>query len=668
MLTAALIYANGPVHIGHLAGCYLPADIYARYLRLRGEDVCFVSGTDEHGAPITLQAHKTGESPKALVDHYYSQIKASFEGIGISFDIFDRTSSSEHHKFASDFFLDLYKNNCFEHKESEQYYDVENEVFLADRYVQGGCPSCSYTDAYGDQCEKCGSSLNPQELKEPRSVLGGKISLRRSANWYLPLSRWQKDLEHYIAQQKDTWKRSVYGQCQSWLKEGLRSRSMTRHLDWGIPVPIPGAKGQVLYVWFDAPLGYITATKKLYPKNWRPYWQSKETNLVHFIGKDNIVFHCLIFPLMLMVHGEDYIVPTQVPANEFMNLEGKKLSTSRNWAVWLHEYLEDFPEHKDALRYTLCAKMPEQKDSNFTWKELQAHNNNALLADFGNFVHRTLHLVHRYAEGRVPSDAHMSDNSWKIIADARHQMRLLGEAVEKFRFQQGLTHVMNIARIGNEYLSRQEPWKDANKPDILSEKLYTALQIGAILGVASEPFLPFSAKKLQTLLDLSRLSYSWDDVLERRALLPERHKIQPPEPIFVKIEDEMIDKQSEKLNQSLKSSDDTKKPLSAIEIELFSKVEMRVATVIDCQAVPRSKKLLRFTLDDGLRRRIVFSGIAQHYSPAKLVGSQVVFVANLVPRKIMGEVSEGMILSAASGDALCLLKPDEKIDAGAQVG
>lgn len=668
-ITAALIYANGPVHIGHLAGCYLPADIYARYLRAAGRDVCFVTGTDEHGVPITLQAHKEGRGPQALVDVYYKQIKASLEDFGISFDMFDRTSTSAHHRLASDFFLALHEKNCFLRQKSQQYYDVKEGLFLADRYIYGQCPGCEYAHAYGDQCESCGRSLSPQELKAPQSIFGGALELRTTENWYLPMARWQKDMETYIAQQQH-WKDNVYGQCQSWLQEGLRSRAMTRDLDWGVPVPLPGLQKKVLYVWFEAPLGYITATQKCRPKHWEAYWKDKSTRLVHFIGKDNIVFHCLIFPLMLRLHG-DYILPTDVPANEFLNLEGEKLSTSRGWAIWLHEYLKDFPEQIDVLRYVLCARMPETKDSDFTWKAFQAHNNNELVAIFGNFVHRVLHLTQRYTKGEVPAGEALQPQDKATLAEARKQVKALASAIEQFRFRQALMAMMDIARLGNKYLADEAPWAPTQSPGRRETQLYTALQLSAVLAVVSEPFLPFTAQKMRDLLNLE--AHSWEDC--KQDLLPSGHPLKQPAPLFAKIEDKTIAVQLQKLQKNMKkvtppsSVGPEAQPTAAeINFEAFAQLDLRVGTVLHCEPVPKSEKLLRFTLDDGERERIILSAMATHYQPDTLIGEQVIFIKNLQPRKIMGEISEGMILSATAGKTLRLLQPDELIAAGAKIG
>ena len=662
-ITSALIYANGPLHIGHLAGCLLPADIYARYLRLQGREVCFLGGTDEHGVPITIQAHREQRTPRQIVDTYHLQIKSSLDEIGISFDVFDRTTDELHCRVASDFFLSLYEQGYFEQRTSEQYYDVEKGCFLADRYISGRCSYCGYERAYGDQCEHCGRTLAPEELEEPRSVFGGTIERRGTHNWYLPLGRWQKELEAYIDEQQH-WRKSVRAQCQSWLKEGLHSRAMTRDLDWGIPVPLPDAEGKVLYVWFDAPIGYISATQKHLPDRWKSHWQDKETRLVHFIGKDNIVFHCLIFPLMLMLRGE-YILPSDVPANEFMNLEGEKISTSRGWAIWLHEYLRDFPGQQDALRYALTALMPDTKDSNFTWKAFQSYINNEVVGVLGNFLHRVLHLAKQYTNSRVPDVSSLSSEDNAALRATSTQMKQIATSIEAFRFREALSSMMEIARIGNKYIADQAPWAAETSKQRRDTQIYTALQLAAQLSIAMEPFLPFSAQRLRAQLNLKPQKWT-----ETSHLIPSGHPLEAPSTLFSKIDDSVIEQQLQKLKSSMHtSSTPTPSEPESHEIgfETFAEIEMRVGTVLRCEAVPKSKKLLRLIINDGHKERVILSGIAAYYKPQSLVGTQIIFVGNLKPRKIMGEISEGMILSAVSGDTLRFLQPDELIHAGAEV-
>ena len=664
-ITVALIYANGPVHIGHVAGCCLPADIYARYLRLQNAEVCFVGGTDEHGIPITLQARRENCTPQAVVDKYYPQIKTSLEAIGISFDVFGRTSSALHYQKSTDFFLTLHQKNCFVQKSSEQYYDEEKKIFLADRYIYGKCPGCSYERAYGDQCESCGRSLSPKELLEPTSVFGGKMSRKETKNWYLPMDKWQHLMEEYIRSRRD-WKPTVVSQCESWLKEGLRARAMTRDLDWGVPVPLRETAHKVLYVWFDAPIGYISFTEELLSDQWKKFWQQEDTKLVHFIGKDNIVFHCIIFPLMLKLHG-NYIVPDQVPANEFLNLEGEKISTSRNWAVWLHEYVEEFPEQADVLRYVLCAHMPETKDSDFTWKEFQSRNNNELVAILGNFFHRIIHLTHTYSSGRVPKvDPRASDQ--KILHQANQLIQQVAEHIEKFSFRKALTAAMDVARLGNKYMTDEAPWRKELSSVTRKAQLYTSLQIAAKISIIIEPFLPFTAKKMQSLLSLKE--NTWSHTL--RTPLVAEQPIAKPILLFKKIEHAVIEKQIEKLSRQKKGADTMDKTSEStidkqIDFQDFTKVDIRIGTVLECTKVPQSNKLLQFVLDDGEAHRTILSGIAQYYDPETLVGEQVVFVKNLAPRKILGILSEGMILSASSDTELRLLRPDELIDTGAKV-
>ena len=705
LVTSALIYANGPVHIGHLAGCYLPADIYVRYLRARARDVCFVSGTDEHGVAVTLQAHKEKLTPQQLVDHYYLHIKKTLQNFGISFDIFDRTTQSTHYETAQEFFLKMYEKECFEERTSKQFYDEKMKIFLADRYIRGSCPSCKYEDAYGDQCEKCGRSLSPQELQSPSSVFGGKVSLRSTKNWYLPMQKWQDVLQEYIKKHKPVsesshskgWRRHVYQQCISWLEEGLRMRAMTRDLSWGVDVPLSKAEGKVLYVWFEAPIGYISATKKLHPKKWKEYWKKEDTKIVHFIGKDNIVFHCLIFPLMLKLHGE-YVLAEEVPANEFLNLEGKKISTSRGWAVWLHEYLQDFPNQQDTLRYVLCAKMPENKDSNFSWKEFQERNNNELLSTLGNFVHRSLHLAQKYTKSQVPS-TEKEEETADLDLSLGSYLGCIAEMLETFRFQEALRNLLEVASLGNRYLAKYAPWEKGTSEKKRRRVIHNVLQICATLAVVSEPFLPNTSKRLQYLLNFSQLDIDtakiWDrfssskadkistqslslseekqsntlldKVLYTQHILPSGHSVQRPVPLFRKIEDKEIDHQLQKLHTPMEESSNLATSSKEINIDAFAEVDIRIATVLRCEVVLGSEKLLRFTLDDGEKERVILSGIAAYYKPDALVGEQVVILKNLRSRKIMGEISEGMVLCAVAGKRLRLLRPDELIDAGAKV-
>ncbi|WP_373815327.1 methionine--tRNA ligase [Porphyromonas loveana] len=671
LITTALPYANGPVHIGHLAGVYVPADIYARYLRLRGRDCLLIGGSDEHGVPIALKAKAEGCSPQEVVDRYHNIIKKSFEGLGISFDIYSRTTSDMHRQTASEFFRKLYEKGEFVEQTSEQYYDEEAKQFLADRYITGTCPHCSNERAYGDQCEACGSSLNATDLINPRSAISGSAPvLRETKHWYLPLDKHEAFLKEWILEGHKEWKSNVYGQCKSWLDMGLQPRAVSRDLDWGIPVPVEGAEGKVLYVWFDAPIGYISNTKELCPETWETWWKSEDTRLLHFIGKDNIVFHCIVFPAMLRAEGS-FILPENVPANEFLNLEGDKISTSRNWAVWLHEYLEEFPGKQDVLRYVLTANAPETKDNDFTWRDFQARNNNELVAIFGNFVNRALVLTHKYFEGVVPSRGELTDYDRQTIEEFAAVKATLEHQLETFHFREALKEAMNLARIGNKYLADTEPWKLA-KTDMprVASILNLALQITANLAIAFEPFLPFSATKLMAMLSVEA-PFGWDR-LGSTDLLPEGHRLGTPELLFEKLEDNVIEAQIQKLQATKKANEQAAhraEPIAApIDFEDFLKLDIRVGTVLECEKVPKADKLLRFRIDDGLGGRTIVSGIAKHYQPEELVGKQVCFIANLPPRKLKGIDSEGMILSAEGADgALKVVMPSADVAPGSQV-
>jgi methionyl-tRNA synthetase len=648
LVTAALPYANGPVHIGHLAGCYLPSDIYVRYLRSRKQDVKFICGSDEHGVPITIKAKKEGVSPQDVVDKYHKIMGDAFKEFGISFDIYSRTSSKTHHQTASDIFKVLYDKGVFTEEVTKQYYDEEAKQFLADRYIVGTCPNCKNPNAYGDQCESCGTTLNATDLIEPRSTLSGsKPVLRETKNWFLPLDKLQPKIRAYIESHSD-WKPNVYGQCKSWLNsgDGLQPRAMTRDLDWGIPVPVKGAEGKVLYVWFDAPIGYISATKDLLPDTWQDYWKSKESRLIHFIGKDNIVFHCIIFPSVLMEHGE-FILPDNVPANEFLNLEGDKISTSRNWAVWLHEYLLDFKGQQDVLRYTLCANAPENKDNDFTWKDFQARNNSELVAIFGNFINRCLVLTHKFYEGRVPEASEYTKEDLLVLEELAKAPTTIGQAIEQFRFREAIQEWMNVARIGNKYLAENEPWKLIKTNEVRVKTIMNiALQISANLAILAEPFLPFSSAKLFAMLNLSHLDW---DAARNTDNIKAGHQINKEELLFSKIEDADIQPQLDRLAQS-KLDNVVTKNVEPIKVETsfddFQKMDIRTATIIEAEAVPKTDKLLKLLLDTGVDKRIVVSGIAAYYKPADIIGQKVCLLANLAPRKIKGIESQGMILMA----------------------
>lgn len=670
LVTTALPYANGPVHIGHLAGVYVPADIYTRYLRLKGEEVIMIGGSDEHGVPITIKARKEGVSPQDIVDHYHKLIKESFEEFGISFDIYSRTTSDIHSKTASDFFRKLYDKGEFIEKVTEQYYDEEAQQFLADRYITGTCPHCHNEHAYGDQCEACGSSLSTTDLINPKSTISGsKPVLRKTKHWYLPLDKWEPFLRHWILEEHKEWRPNVYGQCKSWLDLGLQPRAVSRDLDWGVPVPVDGADGKVLYVWFDAPIGYISNTKELLPDSWEKYWKDPETKLVHFIGKDNIVFHCIIFPTMLKAEGS-YILPDNVPANEFLNLEGDKISTSRNWAVWLHEYLRDFPGKQDVLRYVLTANAPETKDNDFTWKDFQARNNSELVAILGNFINRAIVLTHKYFDGKVPARNALTDYDKETLAEIGKIKAAIENNLNNYRFRDAQKEAMNLARLGNKYLAETEPWKLA-KTDMerVATIMNVALQIAANISVAFEPFLPFSAAKIRRILHMD--SCQWD-MFGNDSLLEAGQEVAEPELIFEKIEDDVIEaqmKRLEEIKEANKRNNWQAAPVREnIEFDDFTKLDIRVGKVLECTKVPKADKLLQFRIDDGLGGRTIVSGIAKHYAPEDLVGKQVCFVANLAPRKLRGIESQGMILSAEDADGrLVVITPADDVAAGSEV-
>lgn len=672
LVTAALPYANGGVHIGHLAGVYVPADIYVRYLRLKKRDVLFVCGSDEHGVPVTIRARKEGCTPQQVVDRYNKVIKDSFEGFGISFDIFGRTTSEVHKQTASDFFRKLYDKGEFVEQESEQYYDEEAHTFLADRYITGECPHCHAEGAYGDQCEKCGTALSPTELINPRStVSGSKPVLRKTKHWYLPLDKHQQWLEPWITEEHKEWRSNVMGQCKSWFDMGLKPRAVSRDLDWGIPVPVEGAEGKVLYVWFDAPIGYISNTKELLPNDWEKWWKSDDTRLIHFIGKDNIVFHCIVFPAMLKAEGS-YILPDNVPANEFLNLEDDKISTSRNWAVWLDEYLVDFPGKQDVLRYVLTANAPETKDNNFTWKDFQARNNNELVAVYGNFVNRALQLTKKYYDGVVPAAGELTDYDRQTIEEFQGVKAEVERLIENFRFRDAQKEAMNLARIGNKYLADSEPWKVVKTdPERVKTILNLSLQLVANLAIAFEPFLPFSSEKLRGMLHIEEAQW---DRLGATDLLPAGHVLGEPTLLFEKIEDSVVDAQVQKLLDTKKANEAAAfKPADIkenVSFEDFEKLDIRVGHIKDCQKVKKSKKLLQFTIDDGTGTdRTILSGIAAYYEPEQLIGKDVLFVANFAPRKMMGIESQGMILSAVNFDgSLNVTSVLGNVKPGSQVG
>ncbi len=668
-ITAALPYTNGPIHIGHLAGVYVPADIYARYQRGRKEDVLFVCGSDEHGVAISMKAKKEGVSPREIIDKYDGIISKSFSDFGISFDNYSRTSKEIHHKTASDFFKKLHDAGEFDVEISDQLYDAKANQFLADRYVVGTCPKCGNKEAYGDQCEQCGTSLSATELIDPKSTITGeKPVLKQTKHWYLPLGKHEQFLKEWIIEgHKNDWKPNVYGQCKSWIDDGLRSRAVTRDLDWGIPVPVEGGEGKVLYVWFDAPIGYISSTKEWAQNNnkdWEPYWKNQDTKLLHFIGKDNIVFHCIIFPVMLKTHGE-FILPENVPANEFLNLEGQKLSTSKNWAVWLHEYLIDFPEQQDVLRYTLTANAPESKDNDFTWKDFQARNNNELLAIYGNFINRVVVLTHKYYQGVVPELGSLTEIDQKTIEELKAFPEKIANSIERYRFREASQELMNLARLGNKYLADEEPWKlIKTNQERVATIMHIALQIAASLAVVSEPLLPFTSVKLKGMLALDTLNLNWDLLDKTDTLLPSGHQINTAELLFRRIEDEEIQAQIDKLeatkkeNQAMEPSFEPMK--ETINFEDFQKLDLRVGTILEADKMPKADKLLVFKVDLGFETRTIISGIAEHFNPEELIGKRVTVVANLAPRKLRGIESQGMILLTENKDGkLVFVNPDE---------
>lgn len=672
-ITSALPYANGPIHIGHLAGVYIPADIYARYLRLKGEDVLFIGGSDEHGVPITIKARQLGVSPQDIVDKYHGIIKKSFEDFDISFDVYSRTSAPIHHETASEFFKKLYDDGKFIEKSNEQYYDEENKQFLADRYITGICPHCAFEKAYGDQCENCGTSLSPLELINPKSALSGNVPvLKETKHWYLPLDEYEEWLDEWIIKgHKDDWKPNVYGQVKSWLDQGLKPRAVTRDLDWGVKVPIEDAEGKVLYVWFDAPIGYISAAKewaKENNKDWEKYWKDEDSKLLHFIGKDNIVFHCIIFPAMLKAEGS-YIVPENVPANEFLNLENDKISTSRNWAVWLHEYLEEFPGKQDVLRYVLTANAPETKDNDFTWKDFQARNNNELLAIFGNFVNRTLVLTQKYFDGVVPEAINLDEESLKVLKEIELFPAKIASSIDRYRFREALSELMNLARLGNKYLTDQEPWKIfKTDPEKVKGILNISLQIVANLSVLSEPFLPFTAHKLQKMIGLEGLD--WNDA-GSTDLLKAGNQLNKPELLFERIEDKTIEEQVQKLLDTKKENEmnvAAKPAKETIEFDDFMKMDIRTGTILEAEKVAKTKKLLKLKVDTGIDQRTVVSGIAEYYNAEDIIGKKVSILVNLAPRKLRGIESQGMILMAEDADGkLCFVSPIEDVNNGSEV-
>ena len=667
LVTTALPYANGPVHIGHLAGVYVPADIYTRYLRLKGEEVLMIGGSDEHGVPITIKARKEGVTPQDIVDRYHKIIKDSFEEFGISFDIYSRTSSKIHHHMASDFFRKLYDKGEFVEKVSQQYYDEEAKQFLADRYITGTCPHCHNERAYGDQCEACGTSLNATDLINPKSAISGSQPvLRETKHWYLPLDKWEPYLREWILEGHKEWRPNVYGQCKSWIDMGLQPRAVSRDLDWGVPVPVEGADGKVLYVWFDAPIGYISNTKELLPDTWEKWWKDPETKMIHFIGKDNIVFHCIVFPAMLKAEGS-YNLPENVPANEFLNLEGDKISTSRNWAVWLHEYLRDFPGKQDILRYVLTANAPETKDNDFTWKDFQARNNSELVAIYGNFVNRALQLTKKYFNGVVPEVGELTDYDKATLKEFEGVKEEVENLLNNFRFRDAQKEAMNLARIGNKYLADTEPWKLA-KTDMprVQTILNIALQLVANLGIAFEPFLPFSSKKLREMLNIN--SFDWAN-LGRIDHLAAGHTLGEPQLLFEKIEDDAINAQMERLERIKKENEVNSFTPAPVAFDDFMKLDIRVGKVLECEKVPKADKLLKFKIDDGMGGRTIVSGIAKYYKPEELVGKEVCFIANFEPRKLKGVESQGMILSAENADgSLVVIGPQGEVKPGCKVG
>lgn len=672
-ITAALPYTNGPIHIGHLAGVYIPADIYSRYLRQTNNDVAFVCGSDEHGVAISMKAKKEGVSPQEIIDKYHDIIKKSFQDFGISFDNYSRTSAKIHHETAADFFKKLYHNGDFLEETTAQLYDEEAQQFLADRFVTGTCPKCGNEEAYGDQCENCGSSLNATDLINPKSTISGAIpSLKETKHWFLPLDRYENFLKEWILDgHKNDWKPNVYGQCKSWIDDGLKPRAVTRDLDWGIPVPVKGGEGKVLYVWFDAPIGYISATKEWADrvgKDWEPYWKDKDTKMLHFIGKDNIVFHCIIFPSMLKAHG-DYILPENVPANEFLNLEGNKLSTSKNWAVWLHEYLEEFPDMQDVLRYTLTANAPETKDNDFTWKDFQARNNNELVAIFGNFINRVVVLTNKYYKGIVPVPGALTDVDLEALESLKKFPKTISDSLERYRFREAGQELMNLARLGNKYLADEEPWKVIKKDEErVKTIMYVALQISTALAVLSEPFLPFTSTKLKSMLSMDPtgeqdVSLAWDHVAIRETLLPSEHQIGAPVHLFRKIEDKEIQAQLDKLEATKKANENENKAVTpqkdTISYDDFAKMDMRVGTILSAEKMAKTKKLMVLKIDTGLDTRTIVSGIAESFTPEEIIGKQVTVLVNLAPRALRGTESEGMILMTENAEGkLVFLNPD----------
>ena len=676
LVTCALPYANGPIHIGHLAGVYVPADIYVRYLRMRGREVLYVCGSDEHGVPITIKARQQGCTPQDIVDRYHGIIKDSFEGLGIHFDIYGRTSSKVHEKNASGFFRKLYEEGKFITKESEQYYDPEAKQFLADRYIVGTCPKCGNEGAYGDQCEKCGSTLSPEELINPKSKLSGAEPVKKkTTHWYLPLQDYEQWLREWILDGHQEWRSNVYGQVKSWLDGGLQPRAVTRDLDWGVPVPVEGAEGKVLYVWFDAPIGDISNTQELLPDSWEKWWKSPDTRLVHFIGKDNIVFHCIVFPAMLKAYGDGYILPDNVPANEFLNLEGDKISTSRGWAVWAHEYLQDFPGKEDVLRYVLTANAPETKDNDFSWKDFQQRNNSELVAIFGNFVNRAMVLTHKYFGGKVPPCGALEDIDKEVLAEIPALKASMEKNIEGFKFREALKDAMGIARIGNKYISDTEPWKVAKTDlDRTATILNISLQICADLAIAFEPFTPFAAARLRAMLGSG---LDWE-ILGRPQVLPAGHQLGEPELLFAKIEDDAIQKQLDRLDRIRAEREAAAKAEAAKQVEPqkaectfeeFEKMDIRTATVLEAERVPKTDKLLKLTIDTGIDKRTIVSGIAEFYTPEAMVGKQICILANLKPRTIRGIESHGMILMAKQGDGtMRFITPQEVLANGAIVG
>jgi methionyl-tRNA synthetase len=678
-ITAALPYTNGPIHIGHLAGVYVPADIYARFLRLTGNDVAYICGSDEHGVAIPMRAKKEGVSPQDIIDKYHGIIKQSFADFGISFDNYSRTSAEIHHKTASDFFVDLYNKGEFVEEVTAQLYDAEANQFLADRFVVGTCPKCGFEESYGDQCENCGTSHNATDLINPKSAITGNVpTVKETKHWFLPLDKHEDFLREWILKgHKKDWKPNVYGQVKSWVEDGLRPRAVTRDLDWGIPVPVEGGEGKVLYVWFDAPIGYISATKEWAEregKNWEDYWKDENTKLVHFIGKDNIVFHCIIFPSMLKAHG-DYILPDNVPANEFLNLEGNKLSTSKNWAVWLHEYLEDFPNQQDVLRYTLTANAPESKDNDFTWKDFQARNNNELVAIFGNFINRVVVLTNKYYGGIIPEPADFTEVDEDTLTTLKEFPHIIGKSIERYRFREASQELMNLARLGNKYLADEEPWKVIKEDEERVQTImYVAIQIAAGLATLSEPFLPFTSKKLKSILNIgsSAVENSWEDISEKDALISVGHQIGKAELLFSKIEDKTIETQLAKLEATKLANENANKSVEpqkeTIEFEDFTKLDIRVGTILEAEKVAKTKKLLQLKVDVGIDVRTIVSGIAESFSPEDIIGQQVTVLTNLAPRKIRGVESQGMILMTDTPDGkLAFVEPEQQVTNGQQI-